>query len=280
MWHNGLIFKLMSYQFPDYLIKIIQQFLSNRNFQVKINQVLSSVGNIQAGTPQGSSFSPTLYNIFNSDFPLNDKVLNCLFADDSAILTQGSNIRFIIKTLQSQLDSMEYWCAKWRVTINTDKKKQFFYEKDIPAKQHAKYNSDKFWNKVHIIIPLIGRHSPLSLNNKVLLFKQIFRPILTYYAPIWCITANTHRRKIQILQKKILRIMTNAPWFVRSDVIHKDLKIEMIEDHVKNISRRFFSQLQDHKNPLINGQVEYAYTNGKYAYPYSTTKWSLPLKPP
>ncbi|GBM63190.1 RNA-directed DNA polymerase from mobile element jockey [Araneus ventricosus] len=101
MWHNGLIVKLIKYQFPDYLIKIIQRFLSNRNFQVKINQVLSSVGNIQAGTPQGSSLSPTLYNIFNSDFPRSDKVLNCLFADDSAILTQGSNTRFIIKTLQS-----------------------------------------------------------------------------------------------------------------------------------------------------------------------------------
>ncbi|GBN84495.1 hypothetical protein AVEN_86678-1 [Araneus ventricosus] len=131
-----------------------------------------------------------------------------------------------------------------------------------------------------MIIPLIGRHSPLSLNSKVLLFKQILRPILTYSAPIWCITAKTHRRKIQMLQNKILRIMKNAPWFVRNDVIHKDLKIELIEDHVKTLSRKFFSQLQDYKNPRINGQVEYAHTNGKYPYPYSTTKWSLSLKPP
>ncbi|GBN57609.1 hypothetical protein AVEN_141751-1, partial [Araneus ventricosus] len=63
--------------------------------------------------------------------------------------------------------------------------------------------------------------------------------------------------------------MTNAPLFVRNDVIRKDLKIEMIEDHMKNISRKFFTQLQDHKNPLINGQVN---KNGKYPYPYSTTK--------
>ncbi|GBM41920.1 RNA-directed DNA polymerase from mobile element jockey [Araneus ventricosus] len=266
MWHNGLIVKLIKYQFPDYLIKIIQRFLSNRKFQVKINQVLSSVGNIQAGTPQGSSLSPSLYSIFHSDFPRNDKVLNCLFADVSAILTQGSNIRFIIKTLQSQLDGIEYWCTKWRVAINTDETKAIlfrkghsskalktlsFMEEDLPwenqvkylglildsklsFRQHAKYNSDKFWNKVHTIIPLIGRHSPLSLNNK----------------------------------------------FARNDVIHKDLKMEMIEDHVKNISRKFFTQLQDHKNPLINGQVENAHKNGKYPYPYSTTKWSLPLKPP
>ncbi|GBO21656.1 hypothetical protein AVEN_74482-1 [Araneus ventricosus] len=74
--------------------------------------------------------------------------------------------------------------------------------------------------------------------------------------------------------------MTNAPWFLRNDVIHKDLKIEMIEDHVKNIPRKFFTRLQDYKNPLINCQVEYAHKNGKYPYPYSTNKWSLPLIPP
>ncbi|GBM90165.1 hypothetical protein AVEN_20287-1 [Araneus ventricosus] len=87
MWHEGLIYKLIKYQFPDNLIKIIQRFLSNRKFQVKINQVPSTVRNIQEGTPQGISLSHTLYNSFNSDFPRNDKVLNCLFADDSAILT-------------------------------------------------------------------------------------------------------------------------------------------------------------------------------------------------
>ncbi|GBN48146.1 RNA-directed DNA polymerase from mobile element jockey [Araneus ventricosus] len=149
----------------------------------------------------------------------------------------------------------------------------------LSFRKQDKCNSETFWNKVHMILPLIGRHSLLSLNNKVLLFKQTLRPILTYCAPIWCIAAKTHRRKIQILQNKILRIMTNAHWFVRKDVIHKDLKIEMIEYHVKNIPRKFFSQFQDHKNPLINGQVEYAYRNGQYPYPYSTTKWSLPLKP-
>ncbi|GBM96393.1 RNA-directed DNA polymerase from mobile element jockey [Araneus ventricosus] len=209
----------------------MQRFLSNRKFQVKINQVLSTVGNIQAGKPHDSSLSPTLYNIFNSDFPRNDKVLNYLFADDSAILTQGSNIKLIIKTLQSQRDSIEYRCTKWRVAINTDKttaipfrkghsskvlKTLSFMKEDLPwenqvkylgyilasklcFREHAKYGSYKFWNKVHMINPLIGWHSRLSLNNKVLLFKQILRPILTYSAPIWCSTAKTHRRRFQIL---------------------------------------------------------------------------------
>ncbi|GBL75092.1 RNA-directed DNA polymerase from mobile element jockey [Araneus ventricosus] len=119
----------------------------------------------------------------------------------------------------------------------------------LSCRQHIKHNSEKFWNKVHLIIPLIGRHSCLSLNNKVLMNKQVLRPILTYATQIWGLSAKTHRKKIQTLQNKILRMMTNAPWFVRNEVIHNDLQIESIETHVKNLSRKFFSKIAD--TPLL-----------------------------
>ncbi|GBM74229.1 RNA-directed DNA polymerase from mobile element jockey [Araneus ventricosus] len=60
MCHQGLIVTLITYKFPDYLILILRYFLTDRKFQVRVNHTLSSVGNIQAGTPQGSSLSPTL----------------------------------------------------------------------------------------------------------------------------------------------------------------------------------------------------------------------------
>ncbi|GBL83824.1 putative RNA-directed DNA polymerase from transposon BS, partial [Araneus ventricosus] len=244
--------------------------------------------------------------------PTNDKILNCLFADDSAILSQGSNTKFVIHSLQLQLYEIEKWCTLWRVAINTEKTKAILFRKGhskktlksltffdetlewnsqvkylglyldskLTFRQHAKYNSDKFWAKVHLIIPLIGRHSVLSLNNKVLLFKQILRPILSYSAQIWGITAKCHHKKIQILQNKILRIMTNSPWFVRNEVIHKDLNIESIEEFIKKLSRKFFLKIPNHSNYLISSQIEFTHSNGKHKYPYATAKWSLPLKPP
>ncbi|GBN49116.1 hypothetical protein AVEN_253088-1 [Araneus ventricosus] len=117
MWHQGLIIKLITYKFPDYLILILHNFLTDRKFQVCVNHTLSSVGNTQAGTPQGSSLNPTLYNIFNSDFLQNDKI-NYLYAIGSAILKQGSNIKFVIQTIQVQLRRIENWCTSWRVAIN------------------------------------------------------------------------------------------------------------------------------------------------------------------
>ncbi|GFX02348.1 hypothetical protein TNCV_2285161 [Trichonephila clavipes] len=53
--------------------------------------------------------------------------------------------------------------------------------------------------------------SPLSLENKVILYKQILRPVTTYGSPVWGAAATTHMKKIQEIQNKILRVMTNAP---------------------------------------------------------------------
>ncbi|GBM25928.1 RNA-directed DNA polymerase from mobile element jockey [Araneus ventricosus] len=175
MWHKGLITKLISFKFSEYLT-VIRNFLTKRKFQVRVNQVLSSIGDIHAGTPQGSSLSPTLYNIFTVDLPKNDNILNCLFADDSAILPQGSNIKYVIHSLQLQLNEIEKRCTLWRVAINTEKTKAILFRKGhsnkplksltflvevlswdhqvkylglildhkLTFQQHARYNCDKF----------------------------------------------------------------------------------------------------------------------------------------
>ncbi|GBO45706.1 putative RNA-directed DNA polymerase from transposon X-element, partial [Araneus ventricosus] len=312
MWHNGLIYKLIANKLPHYLIDIIILFLLNRTFKVKLNSTLSETGHIKAGTPQGSILSPLLYTVYTADFPVNNHITNCFFADDTAILAQGSTTKFVIRTLQRGLIEIEKWCTLWRVAINTDKTRSVMFRKGHPRNNlqsltffeeelswdkevkylglildskltfhsHIKYNTDKFWAKVHVIIPLIGRKSPLSLNNKVLLFKQILRPILTYASQIWGLAAKTHLKKVQIMQNKILRIMTNAPWYIRNDVIHKDLKLESAENHIQVLSRKFFQQITRNTNPTILEQLNFTNNNGKYPFPYATTKWTLPLKPP
>ncbi|GBN39859.1 hypothetical protein AVEN_103921-1 [Araneus ventricosus] len=119
----------------------------------------------------------------------------------------------------------------------------------------------------------MGRRSPLALENKLLLFKQVLRPILTYAAQIWGLAAPSNRKIAQILQNKILTIMVNAPWYVRNSVIHNDLKIQTIDEVIKELSRNFFQKLVSHTNPTVLNQLNYTHNNGKYAFPYATTKW-------
>ncbi|GFU79073.1 probable RNA-directed DNA polymerase from transposon BS [Trichonephila clavipes] len=92
MWHDGLIYKMIIFNFPTYLIKIIHSYLDNRTFNVKYNNVHSNQRPILASTPQGSILSPALYNIYTSDFPTANNTSVCLFADDAAILCTQNTV--------------------------------------------------------------------------------------------------------------------------------------------------------------------------------------------
>ncbi|GFU04005.1 RNA-directed DNA polymerase from mobile element jockey [Trichonephila clavipes] len=130
---------------------------------------------------------------------------------------------------------------------------------------------------IHLAISLIGRRSPLSLENKVMLYKQILRPVITYGSPVW---GATHMKKIQVIQNKILRVMTNAPWYVRNDAIHNDLQREPISNYIIKLSRNVFKSIESHDNPIIKAQTLFTYPHPKIKYAYSSTKWRNPLRPP
>ncbi|GFY30531.1 RNA-directed DNA polymerase from mobile element jockey [Trichonephila clavipes] len=53
----------------------------------------------------------------------------------------------------------------------------------LTLKKHIDYLAEKFWGRIHLAISLVGRRSPLSLENKVILYKQILRPVITYGSP-------------------------------------------------------------------------------------------------
>jgi hypothetical protein len=88
IWHIGLLYKLSELTFLTSLITLINSFLSQRKFRVSIEDELSSPRNIQAGVPQGSVLSPTLYSLFINDTPQTPGVYLGLFADDTCILRQ------------------------------------------------------------------------------------------------------------------------------------------------------------------------------------------------
>jgi hypothetical protein len=77
---------------------------------------------------------------------------------------------------------------------------------------------------------LIGRNSKLSLDNKILLYKTIIKPIWVYGVEIWGCASKTNISIIQRSQSKILRMITNAPWYVSNITLHEDLKVPIVKD--------------------------------------------------
>ena len=81
IWHDGPVFKLNSFDYSLYLQKIIKSFLEHRSFMVSIDNSFSSDRQIQAGLPQGSVLSPTLYSIYISDITIRRNHEVAFYAD-------------------------------------------------------------------------------------------------------------------------------------------------------------------------------------------------------
>jgi hypothetical protein len=57
---------------------------------------------------------------------------------------------------------------------------------------------------------LIGKKSYLSIDNKLLIYKTVIKPIWTYGTELWGCASKTNIAIIQRAQCKILRSITNA----------------------------------------------------------------------
>jgi hypothetical protein len=76
---------------------------------------------------------------------------------------------------------------------------------------------------------LLGRSSPLSINNKLLLYKTVIAPIWTYALELWGCASKSNIAVIQKFQSKLLRAIVNAPWYITNAVIHSDLDIPTVQ---------------------------------------------------
>jgi hypothetical protein len=72
---------------------------------------------------------------------------------------------------------------------------------------------------------------------------------------LWGCASKTNIDIIQRLQSKILRAMTNAPWYVSNDTLHNDLGIPIISDVIKERSNKH-NRLDTHTNPLMQPLLE------------------------
>lgn len=277
VWHEGLNFKIKK-MLPMKISKILSSYLSSRFFRIRQDDAYSDLKGICAGVPQGSVLGPILYLLYTSDMPEEDENTIATFADDTAFLATGDNTQETSLKLNNTLSKFERWTHKWRIKLNEDKSVHvdFTYRNlpyaplylnntVIPFSNQAKYlgmNLDtKLKWKVHVkkkreqlqlkyqrIYWLIGRYSSLPIENKLLVYKQVIRPIFTYGAELWGTTCETNIQIIQRFQNKVLRSIVNAPWYIRNNNLHRDLCIETVKEVIRKAALAHQQRLEDHEN--------------------------------
>jgi hypothetical protein len=75
---------------------------------------------------------------------------------------------------------------------------------------------------------IIGSKSQLSLENKLLVYKVILKPVWTYGIQIWGTASNSNLEILEGFQSKVLRIITDAPWYVPNAIIKRDVQVPTV----------------------------------------------------
>jgi Reverse transcriptase (RNA-dependent DNA polymerase)/Endonuclease-reverse transcriptase len=284
VWHEGLIHKLIKISTPTYITRIIQSYLTNRAFAVHINNVSSNTFPIPAGVPQGSILSPNLFNLFLCDLPSFPDCQMALYADDTAIFTSSFRLDTIRRRLQSSISLLTNYYARWKLQLNESKTEAIMFTNKRKIKQispiiinkskipwlpevkylglildsklnwskHIKHITNKCNNAICLLYPIINRKSKLTSKNKLLLYKTILRPLITYGCAAWSPLTKTNFRKLQIIQNKCLKMAFDLPPGTYLEDFQKFIKLSSIEELITKLNNNHYHKMLTNKtNPLL-----------------------------
>ncbi|GFT14136.1 RNA-directed DNA polymerase from mobile element jockey [Trichonephila clavipes] len=281
VWHTGLLFKLITYKIPPPLIYLLNSYISDRSFTVKINRTFSQLKKINAGVAQGSILAPTLFNLYVNDIIKNSNTIICMYADDTAILSRHRNLDTLVENINEHLAHLETWFSVWKIALNSSKTEAVFFskrkpppeiilqnqripwsqhtkylgvivDKNLTFRQHITYIRDKFKNTTRKLYSLICRKSKLNRHNKLLIYTLIMKPLLTYASPVWGHAAKTNINLLETAQNLIIRQICNAHWYMRNKDLRIACNIPTIRQTIRKLAINFFNNIDESDNASIN----------------------------
>ena len=119
---------------------------------------------------------------------------------------------------------------------------------------------------------ILGRKSQLSLENKLLVYKAVLKPIWTYGIQLWATASNSSIEILERFQSKVLRIITDAPWYVPNTMLRRDLQVLSVKQEAKKLQHQLPSPARQPPQQAGKNTTRRKYTK-------STTQAVLSCKP-
>ena len=120
--HCILLDKLYKYGIRGTLWYWYKSYLENRKQYVCSSDISSVTLSITHGVPQGSILGPLLFILYINDLAgVSEKLFTILFADDTTILIEGTQVNSMITSLNSELAKLTDWLKANKLSINVSK---------------------------------------------------------------------------------------------------------------------------------------------------------------
>ena len=119
-----MIYKIKSFGISDTLLKLTENFLSNRYQRVVLNGQSSSSAELSAGFPQGSFLGPLFFLMYINNLGCGLSSATKLFADDTSLFSVVHDVTKSTNELNDDLDKISNWAYQWKMSFNPGKSKQ------------------------------------------------------------------------------------------------------------------------------------------------------------
>ena len=257
--HSFLTGKLERYGFAGTSLNLIKSYLTNRYQCVDFNGTKSNLKPVQIGVPQGSILGPLLFLLYINDFPNVSKNITFLqYADDTAIFFESDTADNLQLLIESESLHICNWLMANKLTLNTQKTVFQVYKNSAKApKLSIKLNNVEIlemetvkylgvyidsglkWS-AHISHTALTISRNIGIINRVkyflnkqsllILYNSLILPYINYCCLVWGFTYQTYVKKIEILQKRIVRIIDSQHRLAHSNPIFKTLNILKARD--------------------------------------------------
>ena len=242
IWHEGLLHKMRKLGLTGRAYKWVLDFLTNRTIQVRIGADLSSVKNMEMGTPQGSVISPLLFLIMIADFPESSTLQTSLFADDSSVWKSGGSLKHIQLELQTHLNKICQWCTDWGFVINSKKtvciiftrKRKFnqpqdlqingssveyvkeakflgmIFDANLTWNKHATYIKSRIKVRINLMRMVSGLNWGAGKRPLVAIYRALVRSVIEYGLELYSSASKSTIKILESIQAQCLRICCGA----------------------------------------------------------------------
>ena len=259
--HIPLLQKLADLNIDPYILKWIQDYLTERRQYVAVEGSSSPILNVLSGVPQGSVLGPLLFIIYLND--VVHRISNCskinLYADDIALYRVISH-RQDYSALQADIDAISDCLSEKYLTLNSSKCCYLLISRKRIHTLHPpslilngqqltrvtsyKYlgvtiTSDLMWsthianlcNKTRKIIGLFYRtfYKDSSPETMLKLYTSFIRPHLEYAAAVWDPFLKKDIDLLENTQKFALKVSTKC-WNISYDDLLSRSNLPSLQD--------------------------------------------------
>ncbi|UYV65892.1 hypothetical protein LAZ67_3005828, partial [Cordylochernes scorpioides] len=238
VWREGLLYKLSKIINCKNIIKLINNFLTNRKITVHLNNKKSRPRTLNNGLPQGSVLAPLLFNVYTADIPATNSQ-KFLYADDIALLHQEQSFSTLEQILNEDLKKLENFFSKWHLIPNPSKTVSSVFhlnnhkanrplkltfcnkplshdpcpkylgvtlDRSLTFRQHLEKTRDKLKTRNNIMTRLAGTTWGCGADTLRTTALALVYSVAEYCAPVW--ERSSHTDSIDAQLNQTMRLIT------------------------------------------------------------------------